>query len=413
MSAVAQDGLRNIWDRLAEGEDKERPSMGDACAYRDAPGLYCASPFDFTTGGLDAEIEPPPIPFALCNCDRKASEGTQCQAADGEELNGTMVCTNKFGCMQTLFPSILGYSIQRDLQRIRRVPPGQIVLTAQPSLSPAAVACRCNSGLQLGLDVRSTFCNQFSLKYERREEPGYFTSSGRFANAKGEFDYYAREIVDYILADMRSKVDSPPKGTSAYETKQLQSDLSTYAKPVREMVCSMVYPRCAQCHNIFEDPALVFNNQQDHVVCYDPTTCRSLCNSTLRLHASFLPRFVDCVLNGKCENSSRIWHKQSIRDYVIDAVRKDPSRLCLEETVCQLRSINGYLQPDKNLDPRAVYYESEDPMADTIGFIIFTSVTVVVLTIAWWLSLKYTADVWKKTRESGAKGYGSNSAAAN
>ena len=394
--------------------------MGDACAYRSAPGLYCASPFDFTAAGDDG-AEPPPTPFALCTCDRKTSGaggGSTCEAIQ-LGMNGTSTltsCGNKFGCQQSLHPSMLGLAAQRDLRRVRAVPPGQSVLAAQPSLAPEALACRCNSGLALGLDVRSTFCGRYALKYQRRGEPGYFTSSGRFANARGEFDYYAREIFEYVLRDMRAQVDRAPPpgasaGASARAAAQLDADLNAFARPVRELACSVVYPRCAHCHDIFVDPSAVFARQQDHVVCYDPTTCRSLCNSTLRLHESFLPRFVDCVVGGKCKNGSRIWHRQSVRDAVRMSVRRDPGLLCAEESVCQLRSVTGYHAPDTNRDARGGY-GAEDPMAESMGWAVFAGITVAVLTALTWLLVRYMTDAWKLTRESGAKGYEDSAGAA-
>ena len=362
---------------------------------------------DVAPARLDPSLVPAPVEVALCDCDKKADDGTSaCRPAE------VAVCGNKFGCLDSLHPSMLGRAIQLGAAASAEPEFYAGPFPKTPSLQLKHVMCRCNAGSDYGLDVASYTCSDFGRMYRRKQEPGYYTSSARWANAADEFDWHVAEVVDYVLAEARSEVSllqarqqgqsGPPLSeVEAFQLAQKFADLLAYQTKVKEMVCAMVFPRCAHCKAIVEDPVHFFAGNERSTICFDPTTCRAVCNSTLRSHPSLRPRLVDCILNGRCTNSSHIWHTPARRDRVSSAIRDNIGRLCEDETICHWRSINGYHQPDVSADPRASFGH-HDPTAASLTVAIVVSVLVMGMSTMCWVCAQYWTDRWKLKRESGA-----------
>ncbi len=413
-------------------------SGGDAygqhiCDARSVSGAYCAAPAVIphipvvTTasvavsansnadGGavavvadaLDPSLVPAPVEVALCSCDKKADDGTSvCRPAE------VAVCANKFGCLDSLHPSMLGRAIRQGAAASTDPEVYAGPFPATPSLQLQHTMCRCNAGGDYGLDVASYTCSDFGRLYRRKQEPGYYTASARWANAADEFDWHVTEVVDYVLAEARAEVSAlqarqqgqagpPLNGVEAFQLAQKSADLLAYQPKVKEMVCAMVFPRCAHCKDVVDDPVRFFGGNERSTVCFDPTTCRAVCNSTLRSHASLRPRLVDCVLNGRCEHASHIWHTAARRDRVSGAIRDDVGRLCEDETFGHWRSINGSHQPDVSVDPRASYGR-HDPTAASFTIAIVVAGLVVGMSTLCLVCAHYWTDRWKLKRESGA-----------
>ena len=90
------------------------------------------------------------------------------------------------------------------------------------------------------------------------------------------------------------------KHTAEYKEMEKDYDLLTrqvaaYALPVQELACSVVYPRCARCQDVVENPKKMFKDNEEYMSCFDPTTCRALCKKVMKMHDSFSEQFQHCI----------------------------------------------------------------------------------------------------------------------
>ena len=370
-------------------------------------GAYCAKPPVAVADPITGLISPRKYyqSTALCKCVQKGKQNNQCQAVAppiGNTSSVLTVCKNKFGCQQPLFPSMLGRRIE-----------------AEANYTLNNEMCRCNGGSDYGLDVKSRYCNKFAVLYQRRTDPGYYTSSTRWNLAQLEYDHYTKEIVDYMLSDLKLQVNktmiqleqfsTDQKFSEAYLTKALHYELlvkqvAAYTIPVREFVCSMTYPRCARCDEIVEEPIKFFNGNQENFACFDPTTCRSLCKKIFNLHGSFSTQFKKCVIDGECTNvtSKNIFHSKMLQNGPSLFIKfKTFDEICASELICPWRSMPGHRQYDNSLDALRSTYEFS-PLGRSFSYLTVFAIIVVILTVVGWIAVKYIQDIWKQRRQFGA-----------
>jgi hypothetical protein len=275
--------------------------------------------------------------------------------------------------------------------------------------------CRCNGGSNYGLDVASYYCSKYSLLYQRTTDNAYYTSSTRWKRAAREYDYYTKEITQFILHSLEIELNATSIemsnypldqiDTAEYETLEDQYALLTlqvakYATPVREFACSLVYPRCARCEDIIEDPAVMFTGNQENLACYDPTTCRSLCKKVLKLHETFSDQFRKCVVEGQCTNatSHKIFHsKLQTTGPSLTSI----DELCRSELICPWRSLPGHRQYDNSLDDERSTYDFS-PLAVSFSYLTIFGIMTLALTLFGWVAAKYMVSIWTQRRQFGA-----------
>ena len=375
-------------------------------------GSYCSLPPNPVANTDTNNISPEQYhqSTALCDCEKKAdgSQYNKCNAVippNGNESNLLTICANKFGCQRSLFPSMLGLQI----------------LTNPTNFSLDTSMCRCNGGTDYGLDVQSFYCNRFSTMYQRRGEIAYYTPSTRWNRARLEYDFYAMEIAKYIMSNITEQmnmtfikmlhVDNSFRETAKYQKIEddyglLSRQVAAFTLPVQELACSVVYPRCARCQDILENPKKMLLEQEEYYSCFDPTTCRSLCKKVLKMHSSFSNQFQQCIIGGECKNatSHRIFHL-NVSNVKFQASSDDKDELlneeiCHSEMICPWRSLPGHRQYDNPYDERNAY--PFDPAQRSTVYLVVFGVVVVFLTFMCWFVSRYVVDIWKQRRQSGA-----------
>ena len=155
---------------------------------------------------------------------------------------------------------------------------GRRIISDKSNYTVVKDLCRCNGGSNYGLDVKSTYCNKFSFLYQRTTDVGYYTPSPRWHNANQEYDYYAMEVKTLTMQTLQldknktwnallSFPDSE-KHTVEYTAVEDQYELlsrqvDAYSGIIREFACALVYPRCARCDDIVEDPTHFFGGNAE------------------------------------------------------------------------------------------------------------------------------------------------------
>lgn len=255
--------------------------------------------------------------------------------------------------------------------------------------------------------------------YQRRSEIAFYTPSLRWNLAAQEYDYYAMEIATHVmknLTDLKNTTfekminfEDSLKHTAEYKEMEKDYDLLTrqvaaYALPVQELACSVVYPRCARCQDVVENPKKMFKDNEEYMSCFDPTTCRALCKKVMKMHDSFSEQFQHCIVGGKCRNSTshRIFHSNisSLKFRVMENKDDFYKEICHSEEICPWRSLPGHRQYDNSYDDRNSY--DFDPIQRTIWWCSVFGVVVVFLTFVCWFVSRYVVDIWKQRRQSGA-----------
>ena len=375
------------------------PKPFQLCDKKSVSGAYCSQP------------QPPLDDVAtLCKCQLK-SDGSQYNdctpfkpSSDTGNGSAFVPCNNKFGCQSPLFPSMLG----------RRI------LAPNSIYSLTTDLCRCNGGSNYGLDVKTLFCRKYSKLYQRTSDPGgYYTPSTRWFFAQNEYDYYAQEIFEDLLSSLLSKQNtsvtalstykSYEKNTTAYKDATdavalLNQKVKVYATPIKEFACSIVYPRCARCDEVLQNPNTFFNGNENAMSCFDPTTCRSLCIRVLDLDDSFPMQLKKCLIAGTCSNSTR----SNVLPYGLQTEKGqllleelDIENICHSELVCPFRSFPGARQYDNPVDFRSNAYDV-DPFGQSISNLTVFGIVVASLTVLGWVMYRVQMDIWKQRREFGA-----------
>jgi len=374
-------------------------------------GAYCSAPPTIIPNSMTKSIDPEQYhqATALCTCEKKADgskynkcEPTHKPGATNESTSNIIICENKFGCQSPLFPSMLGkriissdvYNLKTDL-------------------------CRCNGGTNYGLDTQSRYCNKFAVMYQRTTDVGYYTPSPRWYNAKDEYDYHAKEIYEEMMKGLQKRkndtfarlIEFHKKGRNSpnykaleYEHQYVSQQVSVFAPIVHEFACSLVYPRCARCEDVVEDPELFFNGNQESMSCFDPTTCRALCKKVLALDVSFSIHLKKCLIDGTCTNGT----KYNIFPFQLKTevgkelgLENDTTKICESEVICALRSLPGSRQFDNSLDFRSNEYDFS-PFGRCIEYLITFGIMLAATTFLLWVAINYTIDIWKQRREFGA-----------